>query len=150
MRRLFILMLAFLLLSAVASVAESQQVTTKQTFDAFWAQFKAAVAKNDKEAVAAMTRFPFPFANSEITRDEFIKKYNSIIEQKYKKCLIAAKPVNDYEAYLEAVRITRKANVAQPEEQQDRGGYHVICGADIYCFEIVEGKYKFTEIGVND
>jgi hypothetical protein len=126
-RKLLPSMLTLLMLSAVASHVQSQQAKSTQTFASFWAQFKAAVAKNDKEAVATMTRFPFPFGGVEVTRDEFIKKYHLIFDRKIKRCFAKAKPVGDEESY-----------------------YQVYCGEEIYGFERVEGKYKFTDIGAND
>lgn len=52
-------------------------------------------------------RFPFLFANKEIAGAEFIKKYHQIFDRKTQKCFAGAKPINDYEAYLEAVKLTK-------------------------------------------
>ncbi len=125
MRRLFPSILTLLMLSAVASHVQSRQAKITQPFASFWSQFKAALAKNDKEAVASMTKFPF-YWGEELTRGEFIKKYTEIFDRKVQRCFAKAKPI------------------------KDRDSYSVFCGESIYVFEKVEGKYRFTAVGAND
>ena len=125
MRKLLPLIVTLLMLSAAAAHVQSQQATNTQTFAAFWAQFKAALVKNDKEAVASMTKFPF-YWGEELTRGEFIKKYTEIFDRKVQRCFAKAKPI------------------------KDRDSYSVFCGESIYVFEKVEGKYRFTAVGAND
>ena len=146
MRKLLPPIVTLLMLSAVASQVQSQQAKSTQTFDSFWAQFKAAVAKNDKEAVASMTRFPF-YLQKELTRGEFIKKYNAIFDRGTQRCFARSKPSSDYQAHL---KLVKKFPKSQIPKQEDTGSYSVFCGEQIYLFEIVDGKYKFTDIGVND
>ena len=111
---------------AAGTSSQSQPVMRSQTFTSFWAEFKAAVAKGDKEAVATMTKFPFPWGEEMLTRDKFLKKYSEIFNQRTQRCFAKEKPVRDGETYS------------------------VFCGERIYSFELVAGKYKFTEIGAND
>ena len=125
MKKLLPSIVTLLMLSAVASHVQSQQAKSSQTFASFWVQFKAALAKNDKEAVASMTRFPF-YWGEKLTRGEFIKKYSEIFDRKIQRCFAKAKPL------------------------KDRASYSVFCGESIYVFEKVEGKYKFTDVGAND
>ena len=125
MRRLLPSILTLLMLSAVVSDVRSQQDKSTQPFAAFWAQFKAALVKNDKEAVASMTKFPF-YWGEELTRGEFIKKYIEIFDRKVQRCFAKAKPI------------------------KDRESYSVFCGESIYVFEKIEGKYRFTAVGAND
>lgn len=146
MRKLLPSILTLAMLSAVASQAWSHQAKTTQTFAAFWVEFKAAVARNDKEAVASMTKFPF-YLEKELTRGEFIKKYNSIFDRGTQRCIARAKPLNDYQEYLKLVKKFPKSGIPQ---QEDTGSYSITCGAEIFAFGIVDGKYKFTEIGAND
>ena len=143
------LMLMVLMLGSVASQVHSQEAQSNQSFAVFWAEFKAAVAKNDKEAVAAMTKFPFELGER-ITRAAFIKQYNEIFSQKVRRCFTKEKPVNDYQSYLDGVKEAKKHSMALPHAQQDRGSYSMFCGEDIFLFERVEGKYRFTGVGVND
>ena len=92
-------------------------------FAAFWKEFKSAVAKDDKEAVAAATKLPFMGQQS---KAEFIRDYPRYFTKEVKKCLATAKPV------------------------LDRDYYPVFCGEEIFSFEKVNGTYKFTSIGMND
>ncbi len=118
--------LALLVLTVIATQVKSEQVNT-QTFASFWIEFKAAVAKNDKESVAAMTNFPFSL-DKELTKAEFIKRYNEIFTPKIQRCFVRAKPVKEVVV----------------------DGYSVFCGKEIYAFERMEGKYKFTSVGADD
>ena len=134
MRKLLPLMLILLLLSAVASQVHGQEAQSTQSFSSFWAHFKAAVAKDDKEAVATMTKFPVDIGG-QVTRAAFIKKYPEIFNQKVRRCFAKEKPVSDNQA---------------PQSQQGGGSYSLFCGDDIFLFERADGKYKFTGRGVND
>ena len=120
-----------LALSSIASQVHSEEAQSNQSFTAFWTEFKAAVAKNDKEAVAALTKFPFDMGE-EITRAAFIKKYDEIFSQKVRRCLAKEKPINDYQSYLEGVKEAKKHSTALPQAQQDKGSYSVFCGEDIF------------------
>ena len=146
MRKLLPSILTLLILSAVASHVQSHQAKSAQTFASFWAQFKAAVAKNDKEAVASMTQFPF-YWEKELTRGEFIKKYNEIFDRKIQRCFAKAKPLNDYLAH---VKLAKKYPSTPIPHQEDTGSHSVFCGSSIYAFEKVAGKYKFTAVGPDD
>jgi hypothetical protein len=97
------------------------------SFAPFWAQFKAAVANKDKEAVAGMTKFPF-FYRDTITRADFIKKFDVIFSAQVRKCFQSAKPTKD----------------------TNRESYTVFCGEDIFVFEKGKDGYQFTDVGVND
>jgi hypothetical protein len=129
MKKLLPLTLMFLMLVAFACPVRSEQSQSKQSFAAFWTQFKAAVAKDNKEAVAAMTRFPVDIS-ANVTKDEFLKKYHQFFSKDVRKCFAKEKPIGD--------------------DQSRRGGYNLFCGSDIFTFERVDGEYKLTSIGVND
>ena len=119
--------LALLVLIPVGLGAGKQREQTSRAFTSFWAEFKAAVAKNDRAAVASMTKLPFYFDEKELSRAEFIKSYNRIFDQKAKRCFAREKPLKEKD-----------------------GSYEVFCGPKIYAFDLVEGKYRFIEIGAND
>lgn len=95
-------------------------------FDGFWVKFKDALIKNDKEAIASMTRLPYLLNEKKLDRKAFIAQSDKIFTPKTRKCLIKQKPVKD-QTY-----------------------YSAFCGDEIFCFEKVNGTYLFTEIGVND
>jgi hypothetical protein len=125
MKSLFALAMLLLIL-LVPSFAQSGAKALDPAFAAFWAKFKAAVAKDDKEAVATMTKLPFFFDSKEQKRDGLLKIYDKLFTARVKKCFATAKPVKDDDSY------------------------EIFCGKSIYLFGKVNGSYKFTEIGVDD
>lgn len=109
--------------------AESAQVKPEAgSFAAFWIQFKTAVAKDDKNAIAEMTKFPFPYGTKHLSKAEFIKEYGKLFDKKTRRCFPTAKPV----------------------KEDDRDSYSVFCGEDIFVFSKENGEYRFTDIGMND
>ncbi|HET9530260.1 MAG TPA: hypothetical protein VFQ92_07910 [Blastocatellia bacterium] len=124
-----ILVMFMLTLSALApleSRSQDRRPAADTAFARFWTKFKAAVAKDDKEAVADMTKLPFMLENRDLDRAGFIQKYNLLFDRKTKRCFATAKPLKDGDLY------------------------QLFCGQQIFLFDKVEGVYKFTEIGVND
>jgi hypothetical protein len=113
-----------LLLSLVALQAEDRPAHP-ESFATFWAGFKSAVAKNDKEAVAAATKLPFM---GQQTKAAFLKSYPSYFRPEVRKCFATAKPA----------------------KQDDRDSFSVFCGEEIFSFEKINGAYKFTSIDMND
>ncbi len=96
-------------------------------FDAFWTKFCAALKKNDKEALASMTKIPYrSYDKSLNTKKEFVAYCDKVFSKKIRDCLVKEKPV------------------------LDKTSYFVFCGEEIYIFEKAKGSYLFTEIGVND
>ena len=121
------LLIACVLLIFSCSIVWAQN--RKQVDDAglqFWTKFKTAVAKNDKEAVASMTRLPFLFQSRQLAKPAFIQRFDSIFNVRVKRCFAKATLVKEGD------------------------GFEVFCGQQIFLFEKVSGAYKFTEIGVND
>ena len=120
-----------LMLSGVAPLANSEDAQSPQTFAAFWTQFKAAVAKKDKDAVAAMTRFPVEIGEN-VTKAKFLKMYPEFFSQDVQKCFAKKKPIKED---------------AAPGRRES---YSLLCGEEIFLFEKIDGKYLFTGIGMND
>ena len=113
-------------LLAINPAGSAEIKAEARSFPAFWAQFKAAVQKQDKEAVAGMTKFPF--MGKYLSKADFIKGYALILDERTRRCFRNAKPVKD-----------------------DKGdGYSVLCGEEIFSFSKVNGEYRFTDIGMND
>jgi hypothetical protein len=132
MKTLLLIALTCLCLLA-APCAHAQKPTTKPqsapTFAAFWAKFQSAVAQNDKEAVAAMTRFPLtmPYGVPSIkTKAQFLQRYAKIFDAATRKCFATA----------------------QPERENNKSArYNVLCGeAMLYEFDLVGGTYKFVTV----
>lgn len=111
----------FLVCFAFVAAAEAR------SFAEFWVQFKAAVAEGDKEAIAEMTKFPFPYGKP-LSKADFIKQCGELFDQRTRRCFSKAKPV----------------------KEEDRDSYSVFCGEEIFVFEKVNGEYRFTDIGMND
>mgnify|MGYP001037983087 CR=1 FL=1 len=120
------LIIMALLLGTVAT-GRSQGKVADPGFESFWKTFKAAIAKNDKEAVADVTKLPFLYDSKERDRAGFIKIYPSLFTARIRRCIATAKLVKEQE------------------------NYDVFCGQLIFYFgKDSDGNYKFLEFGVND
>lgn len=124
-KRLRVLGLVLLLGFGVGLQVQSQNKRDPK-FTAFWTKFKAAVARNDKAAVADMTKLPFMLDSKDLDRAGFIKQYNSLFTPRMRRCFARARPSRDHDSM------------------------EIFCGQQIFLFAKVDGVYKFTEIGVND
>src|SRR6478736_5719073 len=98
MKRVAWLFLLTIFLTSVAGA--SRAPAADAATDAFWAKFKAAVTRGDKEAVFGMTQLPLGmgYAQSRLrTRAQFMKKYNHVFagEVNAVKCFETAKPQFD-------------------------------------------------------
>jgi len=116
------------LILAIASVAAGQTKNARldPAFSAFWIKFKDAIAKNDKEHVADMTKLPFMLDSVDRDRAGFIKEYPKLFTPRMRRCIARAKPTKDQDYY------------------------EIFCGEQIFLFGKVDGVWKFVEIGVND
>jgi len=111
---------------SVCSSAQGANKPLDKEFLTFWSGFKGALQKNDKEALASMTKLPYGLEEKKLNRAAFIAQANKIFPAKTRKCLLNEKPVADKDSVF------------------------VFCGEEIFVFAKDNGKYKFTEIGVND
>lgn len=98
----------------------------EEKFDEFWTKFKAAIQRNDKNAIAEMTKFPYLLQGNFLNKAQFIKSYGTIFDASTRKSLVKQKPLKDKDCYM------------------------VFCGEEIFIFAKVGGRYLFTEIGAND
>jgi hypothetical protein len=119
---------ALTLLVAIIPIKGAGIMVDAKSFAPFWAQFKTAVANKNKEAIAAMTKFPFTYRGSTLTKADFMKQCDAIFSAKVQKCFRDAKPV----------------------KEDDRDSYSVFCGSTIFVFEKGTGGYQFTDVGDND
>ncbi len=126
MRLMLVTALVLLLLSPLELSAQKIPKLQEQSFNSFLAKFKTALAKNDKAAIASMTKLPFLFDSEELDRSGFIKRFDMLFDKKTRRCFVKAKAVKDDEEYS------------------------VFCGETIYVFGKVDGEYKFVAIGAND
>jgi hypothetical protein len=101
--------------------------TNNGEFNTFWRAFKTAIARNNKQAIADMTKLPFMLDGKNEDRAGFLKQFNSLFTRKMKRCIATAKPLKEGDYY------------------------EIFCGEQIFLFaKDTDGKFKFTEIGVND
>ena len=134
-KQLLAIAMMFLFASPPAESAENRQEAGP--FAPFWAQFKAAVANNNKEAIATMTKFPFDYYGKQLTKADFIKQCDAFFSDKVQRCFRNAKPVF----------ALRPPTVAK---DADRESYSVFCGTTIFGFEKGNVGYQFTDMGEND
>ena len=122
----FLCMLLLVLGSSLTLSSQDRRAKIDPEFTAFWTKFKAAVARNDKAAVADMTKLPFMIDSKDVDRAGFIKQYSSLFTPSVRRCFARA-------------RLSRAQDAME-----------IFCGDEIFLFAKVDGVYKFTEIGVND
>jgi hypothetical protein len=79
--------------------ANAQTPTKQETFASFWQTFKAAISRNDKQAVASMTKLPFLYDSQERDRAGFLKIYDELFTRKIRRCLATAKPTREGQNY---------------------------------------------------
>jgi hypothetical protein len=75
--------LIFLFVGGATAQRPQKLSAMPKAFQTFFASFRAAVIKGDKNAVAVMTRFPFEYGfdagdEGTFSRSQFIKRYNDI------------------------------------------------------------------------
>lgn len=96
-----LIVLAFTFLAAGHQTAIAQEKrlnSSPPSFRAFFAKFKAAVEKNDKTAVAAMTSFPFSYGfdagnEGSMSKSQFIKRFAEIFGKSPKRFLPEKNPL---------------------------------------------------------
>ena len=125
MRRHHTLSIAFLLFFNAQLFAVPIPQTDPQ-FSAFWQRFKTALSKNDKEAVASMTKLPFLYENKPRSRAGFIRIYPQLFTPAVRRCIVRAKPLREGE------------------------NYDVFCGELIFYFGKDGDEFKLLEFGAND
>ncbi|MFN7928446.1 MAG: hypothetical protein U0Y68_10950 [Blastocatellia bacterium] len=122
------IVLTALLLTTLAHAQQRPANPGNSSFAAFWNEFKAAVAKDDREAVAGMTKLPIYLANQEQMKPGFLRLYPRLFPKKVQTCFASAKPVKEY----------------------NQESYSAFCGKSIYVFARDKGQWKFTDLGADD
>src|SRR5687768_16911597 len=114
MNRLFFLLAPVLMLLFETPLAGTEKRPARPgSFATFWAGFKSAVAKNDKEAVLAAT----DLQSFGLSKAAFFQANSSIFTRQVKKCFATAKPV----------------------KAEGLDSYSVFCGEEYYYFRKVNG-----------
>ena len=78
-----VLVLAHFFVFNAAAAAQQRLNSSPRAFRTFFAKFRAAVEKGDKQQVAAMTRFPFKYGfdagdEGTMTKRQFVKRFGEI------------------------------------------------------------------------
>ncbi len=120
-----VLSLASLALLLSFGVARAQNPPAAPNFPAFYKKWQAALAADDKEAVANMTALPFWWGES-LDRAAFLKAYPRIFDAKIKKCLEKARGFEDgpFQNYF--------------------------CGRMLFRFGVIDGAWRLIEAADND
>ena len=118
-------------------LAASVNVAAQPGFDDFWKSFKAAIVKEDKTAVAALTKFPLlmPYGMKTVkTKADFLKRYREIFngEADAANCFPKAELIKD-DAKNYSVYCGFKATPGDAENAPIR-----------YLFELTETGWKFA------
>lgn len=130
--------LTFIVIASIFAVSFPIHIYAEQTVDQFWMKFKTAVLKDDKNAVANMTKFPLlmPYGIKTVrTKADFIKRYDQILnnEADAKRCFQAQKIEKEENSKRYFVNCTFKD---EPESSDNRPIY--------YYFEKNKSGWKFT------
>src|SRR3981081_93483 len=91
-----LLVFSFMLLLGLGGflqvLSQGRRAKVDPEFAAFWIKFRAAVARNDKAAVADMTKLPFMLESKEHDRAGFMKQYSSLFTSTVRRCFARARP----------------------------------------------------------
>ncbi|NOS78508.1 MAG: hypothetical protein HOP35_11240 [Nitrospira sp.] len=118
--------LTLLLCLGLPNVTGAAQDADAHRFGVFWKQFSQAVIEDQRGTVADLTQLPFLMDGIEHDRSAFLREYPTLFTPVMRRCFKKVTPVHDLD------------------------GYSVVCGEQIFVFGLVNGRYRFTEIGVND
>ncbi len=132
--------LKFLLAICLGVLIFSSAAQAQSDINVFWAKFKSAVVKGDKNAVASMTKFPLsmPFGFRAVkTKTDFIKRYDKImnLEANSKRCFQAQNIENEENSNRYFVSCTFKS---EPESSDNR--------PILYYFEKTKTGWKFSAL----
>lgn len=123
----FVVALLFLPVAPAASVLRAEPAP--ETFAAFWTRFKTALAKNDRVAIASMTKHckcgQMPFDTDKQFLDEW---YEAV--RRNRRCLARAKPF--------------------AHTSEGKQSYSVICrdDGDELVFERIGNEWKFVNVNL--
>ncbi len=122
-------LVAAVLAAALATASVVPAVAADDGFAAFWKTFTAALAKDDRAALANLV--VLSPALDQATPLTFARFHADDLGSKTRKCLVKAKPVRDVDG-------TGQVN------------YSAFCGDLDFGFTRVAGAWKLTDVGPND
>jgi hypothetical protein len=104
----------------------------------FWTEFRQAIKNNDKDKIAAMTRFPFKTRGQ--TDSDPVTTHSRVSFLKIWNKLMQADPGVDPEADTMRKFVERKPTIAGEALASEKGYARV----GNFVFERVQGKWLFT------
>lgn len=137
MKRMLILgaLLAGVIVGAPQQVALAQDARApaalQKEYDAFIAEFRAAMKANDASAVTKLTKFPFYW--NEMRDAPYFEKsiYGKIFTPKTRRCLANAKGV-------------------YARDPSGTDTFTHFCGEQLFLFARTPQGFRFSEVGAND
>ena len=136
MKTITTLCLSLLLVGSALAARSKESVNLDDSFQVFWQEFKGAVSKGDKEAVARMSKFPIGMSYGKASiknSTQLRRRYREVFNEQTNAavCFSKAQPVVDAQ--------NRKLfTIACP----DAGGNEVV----VYHFEQTRTGWKFTAL----
>lgn len=124
--RAWVISPALMLCLGLPNMTGAGQDADAHTFGVFWKRFSQVVIEDQRKTVADLTQLPFLMDGIEHDYSAFLREYPTLFTSAMRRCFKKVKPVHDID------------------------GYSVVCGELIFVFGLVNGRYLFTKIGVND
>lgn len=131
----------FLLITVISAILmmNAANISAQTNFDSFWTKFKTAVAKENKNTVADMSKLPItmPFGVKSVkTKSEFLRRYNEIFfgEADAAKCFKTSP--------LQKISAKRyEVNCGFRKDTIGDGGEPIV-----YAFELTRNGWKFVSL----
>jgi hypothetical protein len=136
MKKIMILCFSLLLVGSALAERSNESVKLDDSLQAFWKEFKGAVAKGDKEAVARMSKFPIgmSYAKASIKNStQLRRRYREVFNEQTNAAVCFSKAQPEVDA-----QNPKLFTVACP----DAGGNEVV----LYHFEQTKTGWKFTAL----
>ena len=136
MKTITTLCLSLLLVGSALAERSKESVNLDDSFQAFWQEFKGAVSKGDKEAVARMSKFPIGMSYGKASvknSTQLRRRYREVFNEQTNAavCFSKAKPEVD-------AQNPKLLTIACP----DAAGNEVV----IYHFEQTRTGWKFAAL----
>jgi hypothetical protein len=122
----------------LALLAGSSLSAQSGDIQAFWTEFRQAIKNNDKDKVAAMTRFPFKTRGQ--TDSDPVKTHNKVSFLKIWDKLMQADPGLGPDADTMRRFVERKPTITSEASASEKGSARV----GNFVFDRVQGKWLFT------
>jgi hypothetical protein len=136
MKRATVLCLVLILSGTALTVTVANSAQSNGTFNAFWQKFKTGVIMGDKEAVAALSKFPIGMSygiRSIKNKAELSRRFKDVFNKQSNaaRCFAKKEPEKDADN-------AKRFSVACPNEAGD--------DVVVYEFELTGSGWKFVRL----